>query len=219
MLKIKRKNGSEITIESFSNNSKYLGIVFSGFGYTYRNPILYYSKRVIIEKGIDYVGVDYKYYEDKEFMEMTEAEQDQQFQDDNEIVMSGIEDLISSYDKVFLIGKSMGTTVAQKCLESEKIRKKAAIVYITPGKEWSRFIPDLVQLENPMLLIGSLEDQYYTVDNLSDIYKKKDLSLCEFKTGNHLLESEDIENDLETLKCILKESETFIDQVLIRHFG
>ena len=60
-LNLSRKDGTFIENECQINNSRYLGIIFSGLGYTYKNPLLYYSRNILFDNNIDYIGIDYGY--------------------------------------------------------------------------------------------------------------------------------------------------------------
>jgi len=61
---------------------------------------------------------------------------------------------------------------------------------------------------------ASLEDTYYNVRNLKEIYEKKNVTVCEMKRGNHSLEVHDIEEDIERLKDILIKERNFIRKFL-----
>ncbi len=209
-----RENGTEIASESIIHNQKYLGVVFSGLGYTYSKPLLYYSRNILLENGIDYVGIDYRYYEDDRFRQLNDAEKNEYFEADTRIVVKRLKELASHYEKLVLIGKSMGTSIIRRCIREKEIKDKACLVLMTPGAEWSDFIPELCALDNPTLVIASLEDTYYNVQNLKEIYEKKNVTVCEMKRGNHSLEVHDIEEDIERLKDILVKERDFIREFL-----
>ncbi|NMB66041.1 MAG: hypothetical protein GYA16_14345 [Spirochaetes bacterium] len=211
-INIYRGNGTEIATESLFNNNRNLGVIFSGFGCNYRNPLLYYSKKVLLENNMDYIGIDYRYYEDKRFLELSENDQDTFFEEDTKIVINKIKELSANYNKMVLIGKSMGTSILRRCLRHDEIQRKSVLILITPGSEWNDFIPELCKLENPTLLMSSLEDKYYISDNLPLIYSKKDLALYEMEKGNHSLEVNKIDIDIEHLKEIMIKENDFIKE-------
>lgn len=213
-ISIYRKNGTEIATESLLNNNNNLGVIFSGFGYNYRNPLLYYSKKVLLENNMDYIGIDYRYHEDKHFLGLSENDKDAVFEDDTKIVIKKIEELSVNYKKIVLIGKSMGTSILRRCLKHDEIQKKSVLILITPGSEWNEFIPELCKLENPTLLMSSLEDKYYKATNLPRIYSKKDLELYEMEKGNHSLEVDKIDIDIEHLKEIMIKENNFINEYI-----
>lgn len=127
-----RENGTEIASESIVHNQKYLGVVFSGLGYTYSKPLLYYSRNILLENGIDYIGIDYRYYEDERFMQLSDAEKNERFEADTRIVTKRLKELAPQYEKLVLIGKSMGTSIIRRCVREKKIRDKACLVLLLP---------------------------------------------------------------------------------------
>jgi hypothetical protein len=81
---------------------------------------------LVRENGIDYVGIDYRYYEDDYFRQLSDAEKNKCFEADTRIVVKR-----------------------------------------------SDFIPELCALDNPTLVIASLEDTYYNVRNLRRYTRRK----------------------------------------------
>lgn len=211
-INMERKDGSCIENEIDLKGSNYLGIVISGLGYTYRNPLLYYSKKVLQEKGIDYLGIDFKYYENQEFLEMSDTEKDQYFEEDITMIIDKMDELSAKYEKIIVIGKSLGTSVIHRYMKDGRHPNKCVYILITPGSEWAELIDDLKEINNQTLVIGSLEDPHYLVKNLSDIYNIKNLHLYEIHHGNHLLETNHVETDIDILKNIIKEISLFIDK-------
>jgi len=95
--------------------------------------------------------------------------------------------------------------------------RKSYCILITPGTEWSNMIIDLKEIDNSTLIIGSLEDQNYIVKNLSDVYEKKNLHSFEIRHGNHLLETNNVETDIDILKEIIIEISRFIAEEVLGH--
>ena len=209
-----RGDGSLIENEYQSNNSKYLGIIFSGLGYSYKNPLLYYSRKLVIENNIDYFGIDYGYSKNKNFLALDRELRIKYYNDDNEAIINKILELCGNYKKLFLIGKSLGASTIRQCLKKDLIRIKSAMILLTPSNEWEGFIDELRILENRTLIVGSLTDNLYNVKNLPDIYKKKNILLYELKNGDHSLEKNDIIEDIEQLKSVMKIIKKFIGKTI-----
>ncbi|GHT56800.1 alpha/beta hydrolase [Spirochaetia bacterium] len=207
-----RKNGTEIENECQFNSNENLGVIFSGFGYTYRNPLLYYSRNILFDHNIDYLGVDCKYYNDKYFMNLTGDEQDKYFEEDIKIIINKLLEIERNYRKVILIGKSMGTTIIKKCLQNEQIRRKSSAIFITPGTDWENIINVIKYINNNILVIGSFRDKFYNIKNLSEIYDRKNIYTYELKEGDHSLETNDTIKDIEQLKKIMEEIKRFINE-------
>jgi phosphoglycolate phosphatase len=209
-----RKDGSFIENEYRINNSRYLGVVFSGLRYTYRNPLLHYSRNILFDNDIDYLGINYGYYKNESILKKSKDKLNEYFEEDARIIIDKIMELIGSYDKIFLIGKSIGIKSIRQCLKNETLKNKSVIILLTPAVEWEEFINDLDNTKNEILVIGSFGDKNYNVKNLSGIYGKKNIKAYELKEGDHSLETNDTIRDIETLKAIMTEINSFIkDQI------
>ncbi|MDR1971000.1 MAG: hypothetical protein LBQ46_03675 [Treponema sp.] len=206
-----RKNGTKIENEYNFTNGKNLGIIFSGFAYTYKNPLLYYSRNILFDHNIDYFGIDYKYYDDTFFEKMNEQEQNIYFEEDKDIIINKIIEINNNYNKLILIGKSIGTCIIKKCINNKILRDKAIIILITPAVEWEQIIDEIKNINNPILVIGSLKDKHYCVKNLGEIYNRNNIDIYEIKEGDHSLEINDAIKDIEQLKNIMGKINTIIE--------
>lgn len=211
-LTLRRDDGTEIQNEIYLNHNACLGIIFSGIRYNYKKPLLYYSRNLLFEEKIDYIGVDFDYGDDPCFQNPNGEAQNKRIEEDSRIMTAVIQSLLPQYRKCILIGKSLGTSIIRRCIKEPDIRVKASLIILTPGAEWNDFIPELCALENPTLLIASLQDRYYPVERLSQIYKKKNLLLYEARCGNHSLEMGNVDEDIGRLKDILKLEKEFIEK-------
>lgn len=205
-----RKNGIKIENECQFNNSEILGVIFSGIRYTYKNPLLYYSRNLLFDHNIDYFGIDYKYYADQIYINLPDEEKNKYFEDDNELVINELLKMNEKYKKIILIGKSMGTSVIKRCLKYEQIKKKSVIILLTPGDDWENIIDEIKTVNNKILVIGSFKDKYYNVKNINEIYNKINISTYELQNGDHSLEINDTIENIEQLKLIMEKIKTFI---------
>ena len=87
--------------------TKHLAIIFPGAGYISRMPVLYYPTKLMLSKQADVLRVDYSYL-NPEYEALDEKEQEAWFDSD---VMASFEIAFRQrqYEKVTLIGKSLGT--------------------------------------------------------------------------------------------------------------
>ena len=105
-IRIPRKDGTFIPTECRGNGSPVLGVVVSGMGYTYRNPLLYYAASLLAESGADLLLVDFRYYEDEGFRALDEAGKDARFEADAAAVAEAVEREASRRERIVLAGKS-----------------------------------------------------------------------------------------------------------------
>ncbi len=209
---IKSNTGTKFAIESKLENRSRLAIIFSGIGYTYRNPLLYYSRRVVQELGYDYIGIDFKYYENQEFSNMKDDEQEIMWEEDNSSVIESLMEIEEKYNGIVLIGKSMGTSVIRRYIKKTNKLRDIRLVLITPGNEWSDFKNEIVHLGNDILVVSSLEDKYYMDVDSSELKKKSNFTFIELEKGNHSLETNDTLCDLNKIMVIMDGMRKFINK-------
>lgn len=215
-IRIARRDGSLIATEYRGSGSPVLGVVISGFGYTYRNPLLYYVISLLAESGADFLLVDFRYYEDEGFRALDEAGQDARFEADAAAVADAVEREAPSRERIVLAGKSLGTSVIRRCLRRPAVAAKSSLILLTPGSEWSDFIPELVRAGRPALVVGSLGDRYYPVPNLDELRAAPRVRRLELEEGDHSLETGDAVRDVETLKRIVQGMRDFLAEEGLR---
>ena len=192
-IRIARGDGTFITTEFHGNGSPVLGVVVSGMGYTYRNPLLYYAVNLLTEAGADCLLVDFRYYEDEGFRALDEAGKDARFEADAAAVADAVEREAYRRERIVLAGKSLGTSVIRRCLRRPAVAEKSSLILLTPGTEWPAFIPELVRSGRPTLVVGSLGDRYYPVPDLDGLRAAPRVRRLELESGDHSLETGDAE--------------------------
>lgn len=197
-LDLRRASGRAVANELERRGGSRLGVVFSGFGYSYRDPLLRWTKRAFLEKGLDYWGVDFGYREDPEFLALAPAAQDEAFEADCAVAVEALRGLAGGYGGLVLAGKSMGTSVVRRCLKAGPWKARLALALFTPGTEWPAFAPELAASGLPVFLAASLEDPHYAAAELGAVRAAPGLRLHELARGDHLLETGSLLQDLET---------------------
>ena len=211
-LDLRRSGGRAAANELERRGGSRLGVVFSGFGYSYRDPLLRWTKRAFLEKGLDYWGVDLGYRDDPEFMALEPAAQDEAFEADCALVIDALRGLAEGYGGLVLAGKSMGTSVVRRCLKAGLGKGRLALALFTPGTEWPAFAPELAASEAPAFLAASLEDPHYVKADLAPVRSRSGLRLFELPRGDHLLETGSLVEDLETQARLFAALLAFLDE-------
>lgn len=211
-IRIEGGDGRPIKTEYRGRGSPVLGVVVSGFGYTYRNPLLYYAANLLEEGGADVLLVDFRYYEDEGFLSLDEAGRDARFEADASAVAEALEGQASVRERLILVGKSLGTSVIRRCLRRSVLAKKSSLILLTPGSEWEAFIPELAAAGRPTLVVGSFQDRYYPVSNLAEARGKSHISCHELDRGDHSLETGDAVRDLEALGSVVARMKSFLSE-------
>ena len=213
-----RTDGSFIENEYLSNSSNYLGVIFSGLGYALSNPLLYYSRNILFEKMIDYFGSNFGYSKNEHYKNLNSENKKEYFMDDNKIIVDKIAELSKNYQKIVLIGKSLGTGTIRQCIKMDSIKNKSTLILLTPpGDEWECTINEIKDTNIQTLVIGSLKDKLYNVKNLSEIYSIGHIKTYELEDGDHSLETNNISKDIEQLNIIMEKINVFIQENILTH--
>lgn len=207
-----RDDGTTILVEGVENGSGVLCAILSGYNYNQRNPLLHYSKEVFHKRKFDCLSFDLEYYRNKRFQSLDEGAQRAYFEEDCQTIVQTLVRLLEQrgYARLILMGKSLGTSVIRRCLRVSRIVERSVLILLTPGSEWNDSIPEFNALDNPLLVIGSLGDELYPVDNLEALRRRKNLSLLELKAGNHSLEVGEVHKDLEIVATVVQALESFL---------
>ncbi|MGY5853411.1 MAG: hypothetical protein RTU92_07605 [Candidatus Thorarchaeota archaeon] len=162
-------------------------LIFPGFGYTTQMPLLFYSIRVIIERGANVLSIEQNYSRHEEFLtRMQEGRVEWLFGDAVGVYEGVVE---NNYGDVqFMVGKSLGTRVLGYLLTNYDELSKAKVVWLTP------LIRDEVVLQRmqehtaeSLLIIGTADPHYdeSIIRTLEDDHHFKSLII---ENGNHGLQ-------------------------------
>jgi hypothetical protein len=187
---------------------KHLGIILPGYRYSPDMAPLDYAGRILIGQGADVLRVEYAYTR-TDFPQKSEAEQDRWISSD---VFAACEAGLSyrSYEKITLIGKSLGTIAMGHLLSDSRFRS-AGCVWLTPllTVEWLRLRIEQVQPRS--LFIVGTADQFYKPDILKHLERVTDGSTTVIAGANHRLEIPgDIAGTLTALSDIVQALERFL---------
>jgi predicted alpha/beta-hydrolase family hydrolase len=165
--------------------TKHLGIILPGLRYSAEMAPLYYAARVLLDQGADVLRVEYAYYQ-TDFSQRPESEQDQWISSD---VFAACNAGLSyrSYEKITLVGKSLGT-IAMGHLLGDNRFQKATCIWETPLLTVEWLCSRIEQAQPHSLFIIGTADQFYK----PDILKRLELA-----TKGHSLVIEDANHGLE----------------------
>ena len=166
-------------------SSRHLGIILPGYRYPADMPVLHYAGGILLEQGADLLRVEYTYYQ-TDFKEQPESEQEQWISRD---VIAVCNAALSqrSYDRITLVGKSLGTIAMGKLLADARFQG-ATCVWLTPilSLEWLRV---RIQQIHPhsLFIIGTADELYHPeiLKHLESVTKGRTLGI---EGANHGLE-------------------------------
>ncbi|HJS17817.1 MAG TPA: hypothetical protein VJ785_03660 [Anaerolineales bacterium] len=173
------------TYITHSTPANHLGIILPGYRFSADMPALHYSRRVLLEQGADVLSVDYAYYRTN-FMMQEDSEQDQWMSSD---VFAASNAGLSQrpYEKVTLVGKSIGT-IALGLLLADSRFQQSACVWLTPLLTSERLCSQIEKVRPRSLFVIGTADRYYKPDVLKHL---------EDITDGHALVLEGVEHGLE----------------------
>ena len=198
------------TLITQPNSTRHLGIILPGYRFPADTAPLYYAGRILLEGGADLLRVEYAYYR-TDFMKRSQSEQDQWISSD---VFAACKSGLSqrSYEKITLVGKSLGT-IAMGHLLADSLFQSAACIWETPllTVEWLRA---RIEQTHPhsFFLIGTA-DKFYQPDILKHLeHVTKGHSLV-IDGANHALEIPgDISKSLVVLEQIVQALRAFLNE-------
>lgn len=190
--------------------ARHLGIILPGYRYPVEMPPLHYAGRVLLEGGADLLRVEYAYYR-TDFMKLAEIEQDRWMSED---VFAACRAALSrgSYEKIALVGKSMGTIAMGQLLADEAFQR-AACIWLTPLLTVERLRLRIEKLHPPSLFVIGTADRFYKPEILKHLEHVTGGRSLVMEGVNHALEIPgDIPESLAVLDRIVEGLQEFLQE-------
>ena len=190
--------------------ARHLGIVLPGYRYSPEMPPLYYAGRILLEQGADLLRIEYAYYRTA-FPNQSQDEQDKWISAD---VSAACEVGLSQrpYEKITLIGKSMGTVAMCQLLADPRFQK-AACVWLTPLLTVDWLSARIEQFHPRSLFIIGTADRFYRPDILKHLEQVTGGQSLVLEGLNHGLEIPgDIPRSLAALGQIVQALQEFLGE-------
>ena len=181
-MKIKPKQAmyNGISYNFFDRKSDKLCFMFSGTGYTYDKPILYYSTALMLELGYDVIQINYT-FEQQQFEQDSQAISKMVYHVANPIVENSLQS--KPYREVVYLGKSLGTMPIIDFYMQQTPFTPARYILFTPLLSLQHTMANLLD-KHAFLAIGTA-DPYYSQEKLAQLTT---LQLAIFEDLDHSLE-------------------------------
>ncbi len=188
--------------------AKHLGIVLPGYRFSVDRAELYYAARILLEQGADVLRAEFAYYETG-YAKASESEQYNWLAKDASAV--GDAGLAQRpYEKVTLLGKSLGTLAVGRLLGDRRFQG-AACIWFTPMLTDEALVRQIEQVKPRSLFIMGTADPYYRPDVLKRLIAATGGHLTLIDGANHGLEVPgSIPASLEALNRIVKDLQDFL---------
>ena len=137
-----------------------LAILLPGFGYTLDMPLFYYPENLLRERGWDVLRVEYAYNTRPEFQTLPKPERDRWLLADTTAAWrAGFSQ--RTYERVVLIGKSLGTLAMGHLLTMADPPPNVGAVWLTPLLADERLRQQISHYRGPSLFVIGTADPHF----------------------------------------------------------
>jgi predicted alpha/beta-hydrolase family hydrolase len=138
----------------------HLAVLLPGFGYTLDMPLFYYGENLLLERGWDVLRVEYAYNRRPEFKNLPKPERDRWLLEDTTAAWRASLSQ-RTYERVVLIGKSLGTLAMGHLLTTADPPPTVGAVWLTPLLTKERLRQQIQQYGGPSLfVIGTADPEF-----------------------------------------------------------
>jgi len=190
--------------------TKNLGIILPGYRHSADMADLHYAGRVLLEGGADLLRIEYAYNR-TDFMKQSDGEQEKWISSD---VFAVCNAALSqrSYDKITLVGKSLGTLAMGHLLADSRFQG-ATCVWETPILTIEWLCSRIEQVHPRSLFVFGTADKFYKPDILEHLENVTDGRSVIIEGAHHGLEiSGDIPRSLMALNQIVQALQEFLSE-------
>jgi hypothetical protein len=188
-LDIRGHRGQAVPNTFFTQDSEtdHLAVVFPGLGYTAHMPVLYYPRRLLLERGADALVVEYDYRGREDFRMPRDPERDRWFFDDVGAAWgAGLGQ--RPYTEVTLVGKSLGTLAMGYLLMEDAWLSRARCVWLTPLLRNGRLRAQMRRASGDSLFVIGTADSHYDPAYLEEVRLASGGESMVIQGANHSLE-------------------------------
>lgn len=197
--------------------SKKLAVIFPGIGYSVERPLLYYTRKILEKSGYEVINVSYPGLEKVDIFEpITNGASAKRVSNDKasnfvakaeklvEEQLEGVD--FTSYSKIIFVAKSIGTVIS--ALYAKQLGIHPYHIMVTPIDYAFQFIGD----ERGSAFSGT-SDPLVDFERIEKICKEKQWNFHDFKSGNHSLETIDIDLNIDYLKRYVSIVEGLVPEI------
>jgi hypothetical protein len=198
------------TLIAQPNPARHLGIVLPGYRYSAEMAPLYYAGCILLDQGADLLRIEYTYYR-TDFLKQPESEQDKWLSSD---VFAACKAALShsSYEKITLVGKSIGT-IAMGHLLTDPAFQRATCIWLTPLLTVEWLCSRIEQTQPRSLFVMGTADRFYKPDILKRLEDMTGGQSLILEGANHALEIPgDIPKSLVVLNQIVQALQEFLKE-------
>ena len=165
----------------------HLAIVLPGYGYNCDMPLLYFTVSHLLDQSVEVLQVDYTYSRLPEYRAL-DAEERQRWLVADVTAACQMALAQREYQRITLIGKSLGTRAMAHLLATNEALQNAATVWFTPPWQEEPIRACLLAARQPALVVIGTADPYYNPDLAAEIRQAINGELVVVTDAEHGLE-------------------------------
>ena len=190
------------------NDTDHIAIILPGMGYTSHMPVLYYPARLLLFLGADVLRLEYDYSKRPDFLQLTGAERAQWLiSDASASCKVGLSQ--RQYQKITLIGKSIGTVAMGHMLTNDTMFDKAHAIWLTPVFRNETLRKQIQECRQKSLFVIGTADPNYDPVFLAEVASKGESLVID--GADHSLEIEgDLTQSLKAMEKLIEAIKEFL---------
>jgi hypothetical protein len=190
--------------------TQHLAMIFPGYAYGARMPLLYYPGRLLAFRGADVLHVEYAYHQRLDYQSLSTEKRGRWFAADVEAAsQAGLSK--RPYNRITLVGKSIGTRAMGHLLQSDQRLQRADCVWLTPLLRDVRLREQITERKPRSLFVIGTADKHYERSILTEVEQATEGESLVVEGANHSLEiPRDILGSLHALEKVIGALDRFL---------
>lgn len=190
--------------------TNHIAILYPGFGYSGQMPLLYYPRQILLADGADVFVAGYNYAERPDFMAASLEERELWLCADTIAAYKGAV-AQRTYERVTLVGKSIGTRAIGHLLATDEPLPSLRCVWLTPILRSETLSTQIKQRRHRALFVIGTADSHYDGERLADAQRATDGETMIIENADHSLEIKgDIATSIRWLEGIMARIDRFL---------
>lgn len=190
--------------------TKHIAVLFPGFGYSGQMPLLYYPRQLLLGSGADVFVVGYNYPERPEFLSASVEDRDLWLGTDS-IAAYKSAAAQRNYERVTLVGKSIGTRAIGHLLAADEKLPSLRCVWLTPILRNDLLCAQIMQRPHQALFVVGTADSHHIPEKLAEVQEATGGEALVIENADHSLEiKDDILHSIQVMAGIIAEMQKFL---------
>lgn len=185
-MKVEKRIINQIKYTFINNEGAAVCFMFSGAGYTYDKPLLYYSTMAMLENGYDVVHVHYSYEYGPLFKRSLSEINDTLCGDIHPVINEVLGE--KQYDSIIFLGKSLGTIpIIHEFMRNNRY-ENAKMVLLTPLLKYIDISETLLNCRHQSFIAIGENDHHFIESKVAEIGTNPLVKVMAIPNADHSLE-------------------------------